>query len=720
MSLDFLPFSRPSIGEDEIAAVEQVLRSGWITTGPKNQELEQRFAERLGCRHAVALSSATGALHVTLLALGIGPGDEVITPSLTWVSTANVITLLGATPVFVDVDRDTLMCSAQAVEAAIGPRTRAIVPVHYAGSTLDLEGLRTVAGRHGIALVEDAAHAVGSEYRGRPVGSRGTAIFSFHAIKNLTCAEGAMFVSDDSALAERVRRLKFHGLGVDAYDRLSHGRKPQAEVIEPGFKYNLADLNAALALVQLKRLDALNARRQALAERYLERLAGLPLAPLGLPAHEQRHAWHLFILRIDAEACGLGRDAFMEALKARGIGSGIHFIASHLHHYYRQRQPRLSLPNSEWNSARLCSIPLFPTCATTTSSASPAPSRRSWRNVDEALSDRPGLGGDPGLQRGSQPAELLRRTEAACLELGRAFEIVLVDDGSRDRSAELLQAAAERDGSAVVAVILNRNYGQHAAILAGFEQSRGDLVITLDADLQNPPEEIPRLVERAAQGYDVVGSHPRRAPGLGLAALAFAPGESGGAALHRGRHARLRLHAARLPAQHRRSDAGLPRTQYLHPDPGQRLRPAYLRDPRRPRRARPRRIEIQRDAPAQPDVRPGHLHDHHAAAPAQPGRRRHGPGRLPLRPVPPRAAPGLRRRLGRQRPVRAVRRAVHVQRRAVARHGPARRVPRRMYSDVRARPRFFIERVVRATPSALPSALQRAGFTSSSSEPSTP
>ncbi|MBH9346111.1 DegT/DnrJ/EryC1/StrS family aminotransferase [Pseudomonas aeruginosa] len=188
----------------------------------------------------------------------------------------------------------------------------------------------------------------------------GTAIFSFHAIKNLTCAEGAMFVSDDSALAERVRRLKFHGLGVDAYDRLSHGRKPQAEVIEPGFKYNLADLNAALALVQLKRLDALNARRQALAARYLERLAGLPLAPLGLPAHAQRHAGHLCILRIDAEACGRGRDAFMEALKARGIGSGIHFIASHLHHYYRQRQPRLSLPNSEWNSARLCSIPLFP------------------------------------------------------------------------------------------------------------------------------------------------------------------------------------------------------------------------------------------------------------------------------------------------------------------------------------------------------------------------
>ena len=271
--------------------------------------------------------------------------------------------------------------------------------------------------------------------------------------------------------------------------------------------------------------------------------------------------------------------------------------------------------------------------------------------------------------------ELLRRTEAACLELGRAFEIVLVDDGSRDRSAELLQAAAERDGSAVVAVILNRNWPARGdpRRLRTVPWRPGDHPRCRPAEPAggNPA---PGGARRA--GLRRGRQHPRRAPGLSLAALAFAPGEPGGAALHRGRHARLRLHAARLPAQHRRSDAGLPRTQYLHPDPGQRLRPAYLRDPRRPRRARPRRIEIQRDAPAQPDVRPGHLHDHHAAAPAQPGRRRHGPGRLPLRPVPPRAAPGLRRRLGRQRPVRAVRRAVHVQRRAVARHGPARRVPR--------------------------------------------
>jgi UDP-4-amino-4-deoxy-L-arabinose-oxoglutarate aminotransferase len=356
----FLPFSRPSIGDEEIAAVEQVLRSGWITTGPKNQQLEEQFAQRVGCRHAVALSSATGAMHVTLLALGIGPGDEVITPSQTWVSTANMICLLGATPVFVDIDRDTLMTDAQTIEAAITPRTKAIIPVHYAGAAFDLDPLYALAARHGIPVIEDAAHAAGTLYRGRAVGAQGTAIFSFHAIKNMTCAEGAMFVSDDEALANRVRMLKFHGLGVDAYDRLTHGRKPQAQVIEPGFKYNLADINAAIALVQLQRLDEINAKREQLAQAYLQRLSALPVEPLKLPNYPQRHAWHLFILRIDAERCGLDRDDFMKALQEQNIGSGIHFVATHLHTYYRQRFPDIHLPNTEWNSARLCSIPLFP------------------------------------------------------------------------------------------------------------------------------------------------------------------------------------------------------------------------------------------------------------------------------------------------------------------------------------------------------------------------
>ncbi|WP_097303451.1 UDP-4-amino-4-deoxy-L-arabinose aminotransferase [Pseudomonas chlororaphis] len=360
MNQAFLPFSRPSIGDEEIAAVEQVLRSGWITTGPKNQELEQQFAARVGCKHAVALSSATGGMHITLLALGIGPGDEVITPSQTWVSTANMICLLGATPVFVDVDPHTLMTDAATVEAAITPRTKAIIPVHYAGAAFDLDPLYALADKHGIAVIEDAAHAAGTTYSGRAIGARGTAIFSFHAIKNMTCAEGAMFVSDDEALANRVRMLKFHGLGVDAYDRLTHGRKPQAEVIEPGFKYNLADINAAIALVQLQRLDAINRQRELLAKAYLEQLRDLPVQPLHLPQYPQQHAWHLFILRIDAERCGIDRDGFMKALQEQNIGSGIHFVATHLHSYYRQRFPDVRLPNTEWNSARLCSIPLFP------------------------------------------------------------------------------------------------------------------------------------------------------------------------------------------------------------------------------------------------------------------------------------------------------------------------------------------------------------------------
>jgi UDP-4-amino-4-deoxy-L-arabinose-oxoglutarate aminotransferase len=360
MSQAFLPFSRPSIGDEEIAAVEQVLRSGWITTGPKNQQLEEHFANYVGCRHAVALSSATGAMHVTLLALGIGPGDEVITPSQTWVSTANMICLLGATPVFVDVDRDTLMSSVEHIGAAITPRTRAIIPVHYAGAAFDLDPLYALAEKHGIPVIEDAAHAAGTFYKNRHVGAKGTAIFSFHAIKNMTCAEGAMFVTDDETLASRVRMLKFHGLGVDAYDRLTHGRKPQAQVIEPGFKYNLADINAAIALVQLQRLDDINAKRTALAKAYLQRLEGSLVQPLAIAAYPQQHAWHLFILRIDAERCGLDREAFMKSLQEHNIGTGIHFIATHLHTYYRQRFPNIYLPNTEWNSARLCSIPLFP------------------------------------------------------------------------------------------------------------------------------------------------------------------------------------------------------------------------------------------------------------------------------------------------------------------------------------------------------------------------
>ncbi|MBU5402621.1 UDP-4-amino-4-deoxy-L-arabinose aminotransferase [Proteus mirabilis] len=356
----FLPFSRPAIGDEEIKAVESVLRSGWITTGPQNHQLEQDFCEKFGSKHAIAVCSATAGMHVVLMAMGIGPGDEVITPSQTWVSTINIITLLGAEPVMVDIDRDTLMVSAESVKKAITPRTKAIIPVHYAGAPCDLDALRAVADEAGIPLIGDAAHAIGTRYKDEWIGEKGTSIFSFHAIKNVTCAEGGLVVTDDDELANRVRCLKFHGLGVDAFDRQIQGRKPQAEVVEPGYKYNLSDIHAAIAVVQLSRLEEMNAKRAELVALYREKLQDSPLEMLSVPEYPHLHANHLFMVRVDKNVCGIDRDTFMEKLKQKEIGTGLHFRAAHTQKYYRERYPSLSLPQSEWNSATLCSLPLFP------------------------------------------------------------------------------------------------------------------------------------------------------------------------------------------------------------------------------------------------------------------------------------------------------------------------------------------------------------------------
>lgn len=358
--MTFLPFSRPSMGEEELAAVRDVLASGWITTGAKCAELEQAFCRLTGNQHAIAVSSATAGMHVTLMGLGIQKGDEVITPSLTWVSTLNIITLLGATPVMVDVDKNTLMVTPQDIEAAITPKTKAIIPVHFAGAPADMDAIRALGQRHNISIIEDAAHAAGTGYKGRHVGNQGTAIFSFHAIKNMSCAEGGLVVTDDAELATRIRMLKFHGLGVDAFDRQTRGRLPQAEVITPGFKYNLSDINAAIALTQLAKLPEMNRRRAHIAERYHKGLHDMPFQPLASPDWSHTHSWHLFIIRVDEAACGFSRDALMQLLKAENIGTGLHFRAAHTHAFYRSHYPDLSLPATDWNSQRICSLPLFP------------------------------------------------------------------------------------------------------------------------------------------------------------------------------------------------------------------------------------------------------------------------------------------------------------------------------------------------------------------------
>jgi UDP-4-amino-4-deoxy-L-arabinose-oxoglutarate aminotransferase len=302
-------------------------------------------------------------MHLMLRALNIGPGDEVITPSMTWVSTANLIVLAGAKPVFADVDKETLMVSGEDIRNHITERTKLIIPVHFAGAPVDLEAIRGLAKERGILLVEDAAHALGTEYCGERIGRQGTSIFSFHPIKNITTGEGGMVCSDDPVLLERIRCLSFHGLQVNAYDRLTQGRNPQAEVVEPGYKYNLTDMAAVLGLGQLARLEELNRKRAQLAARYQERLREIEeIRPLGVPPYRMKHAWHLFVVRLDIDRTGLSRDDFMHELKKRNIGTGIHFRAIHLQKYYVEalKARRGQLPNTEWNSDRICSIPLFP------------------------------------------------------------------------------------------------------------------------------------------------------------------------------------------------------------------------------------------------------------------------------------------------------------------------------------------------------------------------
>lgn len=358
----FLPFSVPGIEDDDIQGVVDVLKSGWITTGPRTAAFEKAVAEYVGAPYACALTSGTAGWHCVAHALGLKPGDEVIMPSMTWVSDANVVELLGATPVFVDVDRGTMLASVEAMAAAITPRTRALMPVHFAGAPVDLDAYRALAAKHGLALIEDAAHAIGTEYKGQKIGAQGTAIFSFHPIKNITTAEGGVVTTHDEELFNAVKRFKFHGIAKDAWDRYSKkGAGTVLEVVEPGLKYNMPDMIASLGLSQLAKIGRFNARRAELAARYDTLLADVSeLLPLAAPAWPHVHTHHLYVVRVDSPQ--LTRDEFVAGLKERNIGTGIHFKAAHTHAYYRRtgRTPEGSLPETDWCSDRLCSLPLFP------------------------------------------------------------------------------------------------------------------------------------------------------------------------------------------------------------------------------------------------------------------------------------------------------------------------------------------------------------------------
>jgi len=361
---NFLPFALPDIGEEEIAEVVDSLRSGWLTTGPKTQRFEREFADFIGSDvQALAVNSATAGLHLVLEAFGIGPGDEIITTPYTFTATAGVVRHLGADPVFVDIDPKTFNLDPAKIERAITPRTRAIIPVHFAGLACDMQPIIEIARRHGLKILEDAAHALPATYHNQLIGTLDTdaTVFSFYATKTITTGEGGMIVTRDHAIAERCRAMRLHGISRDAFDRYT-STKPawHYEVIAPGFKYNLTDIASSIGLQQLKKAWNFQEQRQCMAERYDEELAGLPLTLPPQPENGDLHSWHLYAIRLNDNAA-ISREEFIQQMSARGIGCSVHFIPLHLHPYWQKAydlQPH-DFPMAWRAFERAVSLPLY-------------------------------------------------------------------------------------------------------------------------------------------------------------------------------------------------------------------------------------------------------------------------------------------------------------------------------------------------------------------------
>lgn len=358
----FVPLARPDMGEAELAALGEVIASGWLTTGPRVKAFEAAFAQRIGAAEAVALNSCTAGLHLSLLACDVGKGDEVITTPLTFCATANTVLHAGATPVFVDVDRETATMSVAATRAAISSRTRVLLPVHYAGRPADPLAFRALADAAGVRLIEDAAHCVDGEVDGHRIGTIADfTAFSFYSTKNLATGEGGMVTLASAETADWMRVAALHGLSRDAWSRYAPGAPAQYDVVMAGFKYNMMDLQAALGLTQLSRLDQMQAHRARLWARYDAGLAALPIGrPAAVPG-TWTHARHIYTVIVEPERCGWTRDGLQAALGREGIGTSVHFRALHLHTYYAQRfgLRRGMFPNAEFHSDHSLSLPFW-------------------------------------------------------------------------------------------------------------------------------------------------------------------------------------------------------------------------------------------------------------------------------------------------------------------------------------------------------------------------
>ena len=363
----FLPFCLPDVSQLELDETAETLRSGWWAKGKRTLAFEQAFAERVGARYAVALNSCTAALHLSLLAAGVGPGDEVITTPYTFCASANTILHAGAVPVFADIDPDTGCIDPQCVEAAITPRTKAIVPVHYSGMACDLDALYAIAARHGLFVSEDAAHAVETTHNGRFIGAHvaGTASFSFYATKNLATGEGGMLVTEDEGIARRARVLSSHGMGENAWNRYGKGGSWMYDVEVPGYKYNMFDIQAALGLMQLQRMPAMQAERMRRVAVYDAAFAQMPELVLQKNPAYSGHSKHLYVLRLRPGALSIDRNRFIEELDARFVGTSVHFIPVHLMSAYRERfgYREGDFPRAEAFFAQEVSLPMYSTLA---------------------------------------------------------------------------------------------------------------------------------------------------------------------------------------------------------------------------------------------------------------------------------------------------------------------------------------------------------------------
>jgi len=363
MSDQFLPFHVPQIDEEEIRSVVETLKSGWLTTGVKVKRFEDEFARYLGCGHAIAMNSCTAALHLALEAIGIEEGDEVIVPTMTFTATAEVVHYFKARPVLVDCRRDTFNIDADCVERSITPKTKAIIPVHFGGQPCDMEPILEVARRHKLFVIEDAAHALPAKYRDKTVGTIGDiTCFSFYATKTITTGEGGMATTQNPEWAARMRMMSLHGISHDAWKRYTKEGSWYYEVVQPGFKYNLTDIGAAIGIEQLKKCDAFGAARNGIAAMYDERFSDLAEIQTPVCKPDVQHAWHLYVIQLDLERLKINRHQFIEALKEQGVGTSVHFIPLHLHPYYRDKFGYApdDFPNATQIYQRIISLPIYP------------------------------------------------------------------------------------------------------------------------------------------------------------------------------------------------------------------------------------------------------------------------------------------------------------------------------------------------------------------------